>query len=212
MKKSATDIIPIFPLGIVLFPHTSVPLHIFEERYKELVNACVDHGSEFGILLAGDDELRRVGCAATVSQVLRKYPDGRLDILVEGTRRFHVQEIIDNKSYLEASVVFWREEGVNDQTATPALREAAGLLLKTILKDLGTMLEDQQLEEIDDDKLSFLIAAYGGLTSEKRQHLLELVSARERLEKAVRWVDQVDVEMTREFNINLNGFHRNGKQ
>ena len=82
---------PLFPLGLVLLPGELVPLHIFEDRYKQMIGECLDEEREFGILWLADDELKEVGCAARITRVLERFDDGRLNILVEGTTPFRLR-------------------------------------------------------------------------------------------------------------------------
>jgi Lon protease-like protein len=83
---------PLFPLGIVALPEELVPLHIFEERYKTMMNQCLRDGSEFGIVWLSDDGLRDVGCACEIEQVLERMEDGRMNLVARGTRPFRVVE------------------------------------------------------------------------------------------------------------------------
>src|SRR5512135_1448489 len=82
----------LFPLNAVLFPTSQLPLHIFEERYKELINACIREGRPFGVNLMENGTTHEVGCTARIAQVLTRYNDGRMDIVVEGERRYALLE------------------------------------------------------------------------------------------------------------------------
>ena len=77
---------PLFPLGLVLLPGEVVPLHIFEERYKLMIGECLDEEREFGIVWLSDDGLKEIGCAARIRRVIDRMEDGRMNILVEGSR------------------------------------------------------------------------------------------------------------------------------
>src|SRR6266480_1820982 len=81
---------PLFPLGKVALPHELVPLHIFEDRYRTMIGECLERGSEFGIVWAGDDDVRAVGCAMEITEVLERTEDGRMNILTRGTRPFRI--------------------------------------------------------------------------------------------------------------------------
>ena len=82
----------LFPLGIVAFPSKFVPLHIFEERYKKLINECIDQNSEFGVVYQDTNGLADVGCTVTVTKLLNKYPDGRMDIITQGKKIFKLKD------------------------------------------------------------------------------------------------------------------------
>jgi Lon protease-like protein len=83
---------PLFPLGIVALPGELVPLHIFEERYKTMMNHCLDEESEFGIVWLSDDGLREIGCACRIERVLERTKDGRMNLVARGTRPVRVVE------------------------------------------------------------------------------------------------------------------------
>src|SRR5579859_7024557 len=83
---------PLFPLGIVALPGELIPLHIFEERYKTMINECLENQREFGIVWLSDDGLRDVGCACSIDRVLERMADGQINLLVRGTRPFRVLE------------------------------------------------------------------------------------------------------------------------
>ncbi|MDL5049803.1 LON peptidase substrate-binding domain-containing protein [Oscillatoria amoena NRMC-F 0135] len=104
------DRIPLFPLGVVLFPGTLLPLHIFEERYKEMIGEAIANNSEFGVVLANEKGLSKVGCTAVVEKVIEKYPDGRRDILTRGRRRFEILFLHEERSFLEATVGAYEDE------------------------------------------------------------------------------------------------------
>ena len=93
------DELGLFPLGIVLLPTEQLPLHIFEERYKELVDECLEQDGEFGLVYADDDGLRDLGTRARVVEVLTRFEDGRLNVLVEGGDRFRLVELTDGRSF-----------------------------------------------------------------------------------------------------------------
>jgi Lon protease-like protein len=85
------DLLPIFPLELVLFPETPLPLHIFEPRYKEMIGECQAQKAPFGVVRAVEKGLAEVGCTAEILEVTKRYDDGRLDILTEGRRRFEIR-------------------------------------------------------------------------------------------------------------------------
>ena len=83
---------PLFPLGIVALPGELIPLHIFEERYKTMIDECIGSEREFGIVWLSDDGLREVGCACSIDQVLERTDEGEMNLIVRGTRPFRVLE------------------------------------------------------------------------------------------------------------------------
>ena len=101
--------IALFPLDVVLFPGVPLPLHIFEERYKEMVLACLHGDFEFGVVRAQREGLAIAGCTAAITRVLRRYPDGRMDLLCEGMRRFEIEQLDNSRSFLQAEVDFFED-------------------------------------------------------------------------------------------------------
>ena len=89
----------LFPLGIVLLPTEQIPLHIFEDRYQELIGECLAEEREFGLVFADDDGLREIGTRAAVTEVLDQFEDGRLNIVVEGRERFRLVELTEGRSF-----------------------------------------------------------------------------------------------------------------
>src|SRR5438067_7568762 len=90
MAESESREFPLFPLGLVALPGEAIPLHIFEERYKTMMNECLRGGTEFGIVWLSDDGLRETGCACSIERVLERMEDGRMNLLARGTRPFRV--------------------------------------------------------------------------------------------------------------------------
>src|SRR5205823_4356613 len=109
-----SELLPLFPLDLVLFPGMALPLHIFEPRYKEMIGECLEHDTPFGIVRAIEDGVAQVGCSAEVVTVVQRYEDGRLDIVIRGLQRFEVQELNQERSFLQADVKFLAEE--SDET------------------------------------------------------------------------------------------------
>src|ERR671935_3250221 len=105
----------LFPLGIVLLPGERVPLHVFEERYKELIGECLALDDEFGFLYADESGLREIGCRASVIEVLERFEDGRLNIVVEGRTRFRIVRHTGGRPVSTAQV----GEGADDPSPHP---------------------------------------------------------------------------------------------
>src|SRR5919204_4919015 len=170
------DELGLFPLGIVLVPTERVPLHIFEPRYQELIGTCLDEKRDFGLVFADDEGMREVGTRAAVLDVLDRFPDGRLNIVVEGRERFRIAEETRGRSFLTATVEPFADEDVLSQRAD---RERA----LELYRGLGRIVE-QEIEEPDLDSgvLSFELAARVDFGPERKQALLELRSESERLE------------------------------
>ncbi len=113
--------IALFPLDMVLFPGVPLPLHIFEERYQEMMGECLAGDLEFGVVRAQREGLAIAGCTAGIVKVLRSYPDGRIDLLCEGKRRFEIEQLDNSRAFLQAEVDFFDDDF--DDEVPEALRE-----------------------------------------------------------------------------------------
>ena len=147
-------LLPLFPLQVVVFPRTPLPLHIFEERYKEMVGAALRDNSEFGIVLAKDDGILNAGCTVTVEKLLHMYPDGRMDVLTRGQRRFEIVSLNEEKEYLRAEVNFFDDEDLADPSQE--LRDQALSQFRTLMGLPGAT--PQPDPDMADRQLSFQLA------------------------------------------------------
>ena len=102
--------LPLFPLQVVLLPDAELPLHIFEDRYKEMIAEVLRDKIEFGVVLANERGIVNTGCTATIERVLREYPDGRLDILTLGRRRFEIERVNEDRAFLRGEVDYFDDE------------------------------------------------------------------------------------------------------
>ena len=107
-------LLPLFPLQLVVFPGAATPLHIFEERYREMVGQAEAEGTEFGIvrtIARGEQNgIANTGCTVTVESVVMRYPDGRFDVITRGQRRFQIVSLDDDKAYLRGEVQYFTDE------------------------------------------------------------------------------------------------------
>ena len=170
-----TEQLGLFPLGTVLLPTERIPLHIFEQRYQELIGECLDLDTHFGLVFADDDGMREIGTRAFVVDVLDRFDDGRLNIAVEGHERFRIVAETSGRSFLTAEV-----EPVGDEEVVSerSVRERA---LERFRK-LGRVVEsDVDEPDADSGVLSFELAARVDFGPERKQELLELRSEPVRL-------------------------------
>jgi Lon protease-like protein len=179
MGELRTDF-PLFPLGLVALPHELVPLHIFEERYKAMIGACLDSGDEFGIVWAAPDGLRANGCAMEISEVLERHEDGRLDIVTRGTRVFRIIEARHDLVHPAGAIEFLEDEP--EAVDEPVAREARDAY--------GTLVEQATDKVLDEDELALLdayaMAATVEFGLEAKQNLLDLRSENARLKLVTR--------------------------
>jgi Lon protease-like protein len=173
------ELLPLFPLQVVLFPHAALPLHIFEERYRTLLRTCIRESSEFGVVMMKGEELADVGCSAAVTSVLQMYEDGRMDVLVEGRRRFRTGHVDDTRApYLVGTVEYIEERGELPDMARFSETVRLYNQLVTLVYAGKVKLLDPEVLLPD---LSFVMAQKAGMELEQRQELLEGETEDERL-------------------------------
>lgn len=175
--------IAIFPLELVLLPGETVPLHIFEPRYKLLVRRVLQGQEQMGINLVLEGHLHEVGCRAEVARVLRRYRDGRMDIAVLGQERYRLQTLDEISQPYWVGHVEWITDEADPQVeplqaACLALYERLLLLLRGSPAAVEELLQDARHAE----PLSFYLARQLGLEPLQRQHLLQMRSEHQRLQ------------------------------
>ena len=165
-------------------PQIPLPLHIFEERYKLMIGECLAEDREFGILYYKATDIQTAGCTAKIMKVIKRYDDGRLDILTQGQRRFLIKEIYDNKAYLEARISYFDDDELSNSSCQD-LADKGIALLKQFTSFLETPAEYDFTAEMDFKSVSFLIAGCEGFSHDEKQSFLEMTSTGERLKKSV---------------------------
>jgi Lon protease-like protein len=173
----ATREIGIFALGTALAPGELLPLHIFEERYKELIDECVELERDFGLVYADESGVKETGTRARVADVLERFDDGRLNVLVEGGERFQVQRLTRGRSFLTAEV-----EPVEDDWGEPD-EEAAARAMEAFRALAAVAGAEAEVPPLDSTRLSFEVAARVEIAAEAKQELLELRSENARLQR-----------------------------
>jgi Lon protease-like protein len=160
-------------------PGTPLPLHIFEERYKQMINECLDSETEFGMVLADESGTREVGCTARIVELVQRYEDGRMVILVEGSRRFKLNHVMTGKPYYVGDIEYLEDGSEEDVTA---LAEECVTLLERVVEAATEGTVDIEIEP-PYRNLSFAIAGRIEFDLETRQQILELPTEKGRLEK-----------------------------
>ena len=166
---------PLFPLGLVALPSELVPLHIFEERYKTMFARCIDGDEEFGIVWTDDEDVRPIGCACEVVEVLERFDDGRLNLVARGTRPFRITEPQDDLPYPAATVEFLEDR---DEDVDPEARAEAQAVY-------AALVEEATDREVDTEELvtmtAYAMAATVDFGLDAKQGLLDLRSETARL-------------------------------
>ncbi len=172
--------IPIFPLNLVVFPDSKYPLHIFEERYKILIQKCLLANSGFGIVASIDKKLSDVGVYVKITDVLKTYINGEMDILVKGIDRFFVNSTsLHPDGYYLADIEKYDDENV---IVDPRLKDELQTEFEEIIELASYKLEDTFWQNLKNAELkSYKFAEKSGLTLDKQQELLMLKNENERL-------------------------------
>jgi len=181
--------IPLFPLNVVLFPGTLLPLHIFEPRYKRMIRDVMASEEPFGVVLSRENGMATTGCTATVRRVVRNYDDGRMDILTLGESAYRIGELHKENEYLEATVELLADDS---QTGPPAVAKD----LITLFVDCHLLLHespsaDINMDDLTDALLSYRISSDLPLELETLQELLETRVEAERRTKLVTRLNQL---------------------
>ena len=174
--------IPLFPLKLVIFPGARYPLHIFEERYKKLINRCLRDDDGFGIAAKTDDDISSVGCYVRVTKILKKYDNGNLDIIVMGLYRFKLLTAEENSDgYLIAEIEEFSDTGTG-VTAEDLSQEAISQFQELISKTDLTLSESFWKNLVTTKRKSFKLAEKSGLDIKQQQKMLGMQNENERLE------------------------------
>lgn len=156
-----------------------------------MIGECLAENKEFGIVFYNATDIQTAGCMARILKVIKRYDDGRLDILTHGQRRFLIKEIYDNKAYLEARITYFDDDEQSDNSGGQDLADKGIALLKQFTSFLEFRAEYDFTEEMDFKSISFLIAGCEGFSHEEKQRFLEMTSTGERLKKSVESLEKI---------------------
>lgn len=174
------SLLALFPLDVVLFPGAPLPLHIFEPRYKEMINECLEQKKPFGMVRVNKEALAEVGCTAVILNVVKKYPDGRLDIAAEGKQRFEIMQLNQERSFLQGEVLYFEDE----PSQVPEADVKTVVQLHEQL--LGILGQDGQIEG-QHPSISFHLANELPVDLDFKQALLEMKTESERVETLIEY-------------------------
>ncbi|MCS6809033.1 MAG: LON peptidase substrate-binding domain-containing protein [Bacteroidota bacterium] len=174
--------IGLFPLNIVVFPESSVPLHIFEPRYKQLINVALEQHKDFGINLVDSARLYQTGCTVEVIEVSRRYPDGRLDIIVRGKSRYTLRSLREGEELYYVGIVDYFDDEENEVLDMKLRSDCIALYNELVEIVYPGAADDYLLDAANSGTASFIIAQKAGLDILRKQELLEIRSENRRLE------------------------------
>ena len=196
--------LPLFPLNTVLFPGATLPLHIFEDRYKEMISQCIEEHRPFGVLLirkgreAGDlAEPFEIGTTAHIARV-DELEEGKLNLLCLGGKRFRTVKLVSNDPYLTGEVEFLETSEDDDPTAKELSDDAGSLFAEYVRLYLAMSNQWARSLEMpgEPDSLADFIGSRLGVDPHMKQRLLEELSARTRLAIEVQILGEAIREMT----------------
>ena len=194
--------LPLFPLNVILFPNGALPLHVFEERYKLMMQRCLEADSRFGVVLirsgpevGGPAVPHSVGTVALVTQ-LRRLDDGRMLLSVAGQQRFRIEEVTQLDPYLEAEVELMdREDGVSIPAGEmEALNDAITRHNRLMLGMRGGWVRRARIPR-DPEDLSYYIGSMVLAGLREKQELLEEPSTARRLRAGLKLLEQGDAPL-----------------
>ena len=183
-----SQLLPLFPLDLVLFPGAPLPLHIFEPRYKEMIGECMENKAPFGVVRAQESALADVGCTAHIVQVVKRYDDGRLDIVTEGVRRFEIIELNQERPFVQADVLFFED---NAETSASAEQKGKALELHSSLIAITGSESPTPAKTKEIDRLSFHLAHELPVDLDFKQTLLGMRSESERLNTLIEYYESI---------------------
>jgi uncharacterized protein len=207
--KALTNFIPIFPLGIVVYPGENLNLHIFEPRYKQLISECKTAGKPFGIPVVINNKVQEFGSLAEITEVSKVYDNGEMDIKTRGSQIFRILEVIKevpDKLYSGAIVNY----PDNKMEGIPGLMK---IIMNSVL-DLHRLLNvTKEFRKEENGLNSYDVAHHVGLSLEEEYELLMLPDERQRQEYLKRHLTKVipmvaGMEQLKE-KIKLNGHFKN---
>ena len=179
-EDTLSSLLPLFPLDVVLLPGMEFSLHIFEPRYQEMITDCLVRKEVFGVVRIKEEGVANLGCTAEITNVVKKYDDGRMDILTHGRRRFEILEVDKARSFLRAEVMYLEDE---PGEARAEEIELARKLHAEIMELAGA--EAEGAASVDQTLLSFHLAGSLPLDLDFKQSLLSMNSEPERIQAVI---------------------------
>jgi uncharacterized protein len=205
-----TNFIPVFPLGVVIYPMERLHLHIFEPRYKQLISECFDQKRPFGIPTVLNNRLQDLGTLVEIREIVQEYDNGEMDINTEGIKVFRTLEVIRQipEKLYSGAIVNYPENIFGDGDEK---------LMKSIIKgvrEVHRLLNiSKDFKKADDALTSYDVAHHMGLSVEEEYEFLGLLRERQRQEYLKRHLQKVlpmliEMEQLKE-KVKLNGHFRN---
>ena len=189
MGSTRPERIPLFPLNVVLLPGGDLPLHIFEPRYRRMVQDCIESKSEFGMLLALPKGLVRVGCTAEVLDVAKRYPDGRMDIIAVGRAPFRIVELVNADQYEDGLLLEGAVDYLDDrERAVDSKKQRELVELYEVCHTIVFGDYPRNVQALEPEELSYAIAGTLPMELMWKQKVLESRSEADRQERLLTYL------------------------
>jgi ATP-dependent Lon protease len=189
MGPTRPDRIPLFPLNVVLLPGAALPLHIFEPRYRQMIGECLEEKTEFGLLLSLPKGIVRVGCTAEVVDVVRRYDDGRMDIVTLGRAPFRIVELLNPQAFSDETLLEGHVDYLDDRERP--VSQCVQRELIDLYEVCHTIIFDDYPRSIQNEvpeDLSYIVAGSLPMDLMWKQQVLELRSEADRQERLVTYL------------------------
>lgn len=186
--------IPIFPLGLVVFPNSSYPLHIFEDRYKKMIRTCLKENSGFGVVAVIEEEFAKVGSYVKILRVTKEYDTGEMDIIVTGIERFQIIDLSKTSlGYFTAQVETFEDDYTSSDNE---LVEEMIFSFEKIITNLNFKLEESFWKKLESVGLkTFKLAEKSGLTLAQQQELLLMDNENKRAEYLIKYYNNLYMQI-----------------
>jgi ATP-dependent Lon protease len=189
MGISRLERIPLFPLNVVLLPGAALPLHIFEPRYRQMIRKCLDNKTEFGLLLSLPKGIVRVGCSAEIIDVVKRYNDGRMDIITVGRSPFRIVELLNPEAFAEEGLLEGQVDYLDDRERPVCPKVRRDLI--ELYEVCHTIIFDdypRSIQNVVPEDLSYIVAGTLPMDLMWKQQVLELRSEADRQERLVTYL------------------------
>lgn len=188
------NVIPIFPLGLVVFPNSNYPLHIFEERYIRMISKCLNNNAGLGIVAITDDDFSRIGSIVKISRVIKKYDSGEMDIVVTGTERFKILDLKKSaEGYFTAEIEIFEDEYTSLDSM---LIDEMIFSFEKIINKLNFKLDESFWTRLENVNFkSFKLAEKSGLSIKQQLELLLMDNENKRAEYLIRYFNSLYLQI-----------------
>lgn len=186
--------IPLFPLNVVLFPHSKIPLYIFEERYKKMIGESISNGTVFGINFFSDKNIHTTGCSALVEEVTERLENGEMNIVILGVQRYKIISYkLSIEGYYAGKIEYLDDDiGEYDKVKMEKAVKIYNDLVEIVYKGSVKKIDLSEVKWFDGNRsVMFTMAEKSGLSLIERQRLLEMDSEDERLDFMFKYFDEV---------------------